>query len=202
MGVQTYTILKGALTFLDIANVPRPTQDPFWLCDYTTPLKKPKTICDVGSGIGTIACIQALKNPQAQVTGYEIDTNLLNIANHNAQYNKIGNLIFKPCNILIEKPKLKYDLVLSNPPYHNTEKGFKAKSTQKNLAHGASIQQMQQWLINCISLTQKGGTCTLIHHSHNLEYFTEILKVYDHSITYIETSPARPPKRFVLNIHP
>ena len=74
-------------------------------------------ILDVGTGSGCIAIALANELPEASVTGIDIDPNMLELAQKNADLHKINNIIFKQMDIQKEIPKESYNLIVSNPPY-------------------------------------------------------------------------------------
>jgi len=74
-------------------------------------------ILDVGTGSGCIAMALANELPEASVTGIDIDPNMLELAQKNADLHKINNIIFKQMDIQKEIPKESYNLIVSNPPY-------------------------------------------------------------------------------------
>ena len=74
-------------------------------------------ILDVGTGSGCIAIALANELPEASVMGIDIDTNMLKLAQKNADLHKINNIIFKQMDIQKEIPKESYNLIVSNPPY-------------------------------------------------------------------------------------
>lgn len=195
-----YTVLNGELKLIEIENVPRPTQDPFWLCEYVEPhIKEGASVLDAGCGNGIIALILA-KHKNANVEAVEIENTLVNAAKINARLNNLKNIHFTHADFLSAQVEGKYMHVVSNPPYHSTEKGYQAHSEHKQLAHGASEDMMLSWVKKSIRLTQRGGTCTLIHHAANVDGFEHILKQYNTTVTPVQTHPDRPAKRVIIHI--
>ncbi|MFT7144998.1 MAG: tRNA1Val (adenine37-N6)-methyltransferase [Alphaproteobacteria bacterium] len=196
----TYTVLNGSLKLVDKDSLPRTTADPLWLTEHVNSFKDGETVGDIGSGIGTIALILAQQNPTVKFIGYELDPILVEAACENAQLNTLTNCTFEVMDILKHTPSLTFDHIVSNPPYHNTNKGFSSQNNSKQLAHGSSIEQTKQWLLICLNLTKKGGSCTLMQHCHNLEYIEPLLTEHEYELTYIKTSPKRPAKRVIITI--
>jgi release factor glutamine methyltransferase len=76
-------------------------------------------ILDLGTGSGIIAVVLALELPTAEVTAIDLSRNALKVAKHNAKRHKVAERI----NFINSdwfgglSSKMKYDLVLANPPY-------------------------------------------------------------------------------------
>lgn len=200
---MSYTILDGDIKLIDNHELPRATQDPIWLTEHVIKhhnVQTGDTLCDVGSGIGTIALILAHKFPNVRCTGYEYEPNLVKAANTNAALNNLNNCLFNQQNVYELTNEIQSNHIVSNPPYHNTEKGFDSVNKNKKMAHGANTQEIKTWIKKCLQLTKIGGTCSIIHHSQNLPYIESLLKEYNYEFIYIKTSPKRPPKRVIITI--
>lgn len=77
-----------------------------------------KTVLDVGTGSGCIACMIA-KYTDSQVIGLDISTDALNTALDNAsKLNLYNKAIFRKSDIFSNvKPGESFDVIVSNPPY-------------------------------------------------------------------------------------
>jgi len=75
-----------------------------------------QNILDIGTGSGCIALALSSAFPQKNIYGIDIEKDALNIAIKNRD--RLGlNAKFKLLDILTEKPKMKFDCIISNPPY-------------------------------------------------------------------------------------
>lgn len=81
-----------------------------------------KRILDLGCGSGLIALMLAQRAPQALVTGVEIDEAAANDARLNVQQSPFAKRIqVVTANALGYAPTLPFDLIVSNPPYHEED---------------------------------------------------------------------------------
>ena len=113
----------GETSFMDLifklnksVLIPRPETEELvnWIINDE---HKNKTILDIGTGSGCIAISLSKNLKNCKVTGWDINEDIIKIANHNATLNNV-NVLFELSDIT--KPLIidhKYDLIVSNPPY-------------------------------------------------------------------------------------
>ncbi|TET06461.1 peptide chain release factor N(5)-glutamine methyltransferase [Candidatus Dependentiae bacterium] len=101
--------------------IPRPETEE-WTIRLIKQLKQLKnqelTILDIGSGSGCIALAIAHALPKATIYATDIATNAIALTQKNALHNGISNIKCIKADIYDGLPlNLKFDLILSNPPY-------------------------------------------------------------------------------------
>jgi len=139
--------ILGFVPFLDLelfvkppTLIPRPeTED--WVYQVIEMIKKSKVenikILDIGTGSGCIGLSLAQAFPHAQIYATDICLQALELAKDNAQKNNLTNVVFLESDLLNEIPTdLRFDLILSNPPYINPTAKLEA-SVSKWEDHGA-----------------------------------------------------------------
>jgi len=91
-----------------------PEQLPQWL-----PAKKPvKRAVDVCTGSGCLAILLAHQFPEAKVDAIELSPEALAVAKFNiAMHRQAGRVKLFHSDVFDAVPRVKYDLLLSNPPY-------------------------------------------------------------------------------------
>jgi len=95
-----------------------PNPDSYWVQQQTTNNKQ-LTILDIGTGSGCIAVSLAKSLPDAKIYAIDISKNALNVAKENAILNNVEvNFIQADIlNLKSELEDLKFDYIVSNPPY-------------------------------------------------------------------------------------
>jgi len=82
-----------------------------------TEVYKPITILDIGTGSGCIAISLAKNLPNAEVWALDVSEKALEIAKSNAKLNHVNIQFLNEDIFKIKKMPLKFDIIVSNPPY-------------------------------------------------------------------------------------
>lgn len=77
-------------------------------------------ILDIGTGSGCIAISLAKEFTNSTITAIDNSTSALKVAKQNSIELEVENVKFVYADILTTEPKLKYDIIVSNPPYVST----------------------------------------------------------------------------------
>lgn len=81
----------------------------------------PFNILDVCTGSGCIALALAQENPNARVHGTDVSEGAITYARKNSEINKINNVTFLIGSLFQPVEGMKFDLIVSNPPYIRTD---------------------------------------------------------------------------------
>jgi release factor glutamine methyltransferase len=97
--------------------IPRPETEELveWILD-TVKTEPVSNILDIGTGSGCIAITLKNNLEQVEVSALDISADALNVAKENAAVNSVI-VNFIHADILTYSSPLKYDLIVSNPPY-------------------------------------------------------------------------------------
>jgi release factor glutamine methyltransferase len=81
----------------------------------------PKAL-DFGTGTGCIAIALAVKCPRAEIWGLDTSSSALALAKRNADRHQVGEKVhfLEASTLDLADPGLRFDLVISNPPYINS----------------------------------------------------------------------------------
>lgn len=114
--------------------IPRPETELLVLeaIRFAKPLSTPR-IVDVGTGSGAIALTLAKHVPQARMTAIDVSPEALDVARKNAELLKLSSSVrFLQGDLLQPVASEKFDLVVSNPPYIDSEVVKQLPVTVKN----------------------------------------------------------------------
>lgn len=102
-----------------------PRQDTETLVETVIKKIKDKNVrvLDIGTGSGCVGISIAKLCPNAEVTLLDYSEAILEVAEENAKLNGV-DVKFEHCDILEEIPEGKYDVIVSNPPYIETDTIF------------------------------------------------------------------------------
>ncbi|URJ24986.1 50S ribosomal protein L3 N(5)-glutamine methyltransferase [Candidatus Blochmannia ocreatus (nom. nud.)] len=107
--------------------IPRsPISELIMSCFHNILPDKPHRILDIGTGSGCISIAIAMTNPNAIIDAVDISIDALKIAEKNIKYYNLENRITPiHSDIFSNILKLKYDLIITNPPYVNSTDIYK-----------------------------------------------------------------------------
>ena len=169
----TDTILRGKIIITQMKHGYRYGFDAVCLASfvngYLRQNKKDLSLADVGSGVGTISLILALKNKNLKIISLESNEEFLEIAKENVLKNKFNNII-KTVNYDVMKinKNLKnyFDIVVSNPPFNNKNSN---KSNNKFIDVAKRIVDLEKWIEGCVYLLKEKGTLCMIFPTNILD---------------------------------
>jgi release factor glutamine methyltransferase len=102
--------------------IPRPdTELLIELSLALIPKNQAVKIIDLGTGSGIIAVTLAAERPNAQIVAIDASFAALQVAQHNAQRHQLTNIEFYQSDWFAAVPPSLFDLIISNPPYIDSE---------------------------------------------------------------------------------
>ena len=137
--------------------------------------KKSNEVLDVGCGTGLITLMLAQRNLKSSITGIEIDE----IASKEAKLN-ISNsdweerVCVKNTSLQKFKTKIKFDLIVSNPPFFPFNKSDK----RRDIARHTNSLSFDELIQNAVNLLTKTGELSVIIPKNSEVYFCDIAKSY------------------------
>ena len=138
-------------------------------------IKKGDTVLDVGSGTGAISlCLaERLKEKQVQITGLDIQSDLVELSNLSAKSNGFADFLHYEHLDIREKTSLPtgtFSFVITNPPYSDHD--MPSPNISKQLAHNHQNFDLTGWLTFCLKMLKPKGYLLLINRT---EAINEIL---------------------------
>ncbi|MGA2654772.1 MAG: peptide chain release factor N(5)-glutamine methyltransferase [Gammaproteobacteria bacterium] len=97
--------------------IPRPETEMLVDAALNIIADKPCKVLELGIGAGSVAITIAKLKPQAQVTATDISVDALTVAKENAHMHQVKNIDFILSDWFKDIPSLKFDIIISNPPY-------------------------------------------------------------------------------------
>jgi tRNA1Val (adenine37-N6)-methyltransferase len=122
-----------------------------------------KRILDIGTGTGLIALMMAQRNADARIDAVEIEPDAFQEAVSNIQQSPWNERIqIELCSFqkFVEKTDLKYDLIVSNPPYFTN--GHKAPLENRATARHSDSLPLSALISGAIGLLNEKGKIALV----------------------------------------
>ena len=141
------------------------------------PAQAGETALELGAGVGVASLCLALRVSGLNVTGVEIQPEMVRLAQENASRNNLSSRAkFVPADLsgqrryMIEQgitPNL-YDHVLANPPYYEPESSWVSPDESKRKAHTTQTASLADWVDTACAMARPKGTVTFIHRADAL----------------------------------
>jgi tRNA1Val (adenine37-N6)-methyltransferase len=160
--------------------------------------EKAITILDIGCGTGLITLMLGQRNLNSNVTGIEIDE----IASQEAQKN-ISNsdweerIEIKHTSLQQFTPRLKFDLIVSNPPFFPQNKFQQSR----DIARHTNTLSFEELIGNAAKLLAEKGIFSVVIPKNSEEYFCKIAAVhnlYCNRVCYIKGNETSQVKRVMM----
>ncbi len=156
--------------------------DSLLLAHYINVRKGVKNILDLGTGNGSIPIYLTLKT-KAQITGIEIQEEVLELAKKSVLENNLANqinFINGDLTNLKNYPLASYDLICSNPPFFKVdEKSNLNDSPFKTVARHEVRVTLESLIKTASKLLKNGGYFYLIHLPERLKECFMLLEKYN-----------------------
>ena len=161
-------------------------------------------ILDIGTGTGLIALMMAQRNPTAMIDAVEIEPAAYEESLGNIKQSPWSERISVECcafQELVEKSILKYDLVVSNPPFFGN--GNKAPLESRAQARHSDLLPLSELMAGISSLLDEKGRAALILPSESLaelERLAPLNNLFLTRICRVKPNPQKPVFRILVEI--
>ena len=160
-------ILGGKITILQPKKGYRVAIDPM-LMAASVPAKTGDKASEIGVGSGAATFCLAVRVPDVQLVGVELQIELFQLAKAAVGINHLDGRIKLVNSDLLDCPNDKvkdgeFDHVMANPPYLKQGTAIASPNPQIERAHIESKAILSDWIMFAIRKLRKGGTITLIH---------------------------------------
>jgi tRNA1(Val) A37 N6-methylase TrmN6 len=168
--------LGGRLTLRQPARGHRFGHDAILLA-AATPAAAGEVAVDLGAGVGAAGLALARRVADLTVHLVEIDTDLAELARHNAERNGLGDRVAAHA-LDVAAPFEAFaaaglaagcaDRVLMNPPFHAAGRAQASPDARRRVAHVAPAGTLVAWLGTAARLLPRGGTLSVIYRADGL----------------------------------
>jgi len=169
-----------------------------------TDASKAERILDIGTGTGLIALVLAQKNNLAQIDAIEVDREAFNEAVLNCQQSSWNDRI-KPelCSFqeFLERTNLKYDLVVSNPPFFTN--GVKAPVENRAHARHSDSLPLDFLISGAAGLLNENGRISLVLPIESLpevEQLATLNQLFISRLCKVKPNPIKPEFRILIEL--
>ena len=131
-------------------------------------------VLDAGAGAGVGALCLRARAPEFEVTAYEADAELVDLARESARRNDLP-LDVQCRDLLCAREGKRFDQVMTNPPYLDPARAQAPPDVGKARAHVESAS-LGDWLSACFALLEPKGYLTLIHRADRLPELLSLLE--------------------------
>ena len=164
----------------------------------------PVHILDVGAGTGLLSLMMAQRYPDAAVDAVEIDREACRQAMDNVVDSPWNSRIRVICDDFINYAEyclLRYDLIISNPPYFTAS--LKPSDTKRNIArHNDSLPHCQLLSGSAKLLNQDGVMAVVLPHAEALKFIDEATKhgLFVKRMLHVQSLPSKPVYRMLVEL--
>ena len=138
---------------------------------------KPHHICEFGTGAGVAALCLLARHPDCQLTGFDINPDMIALARANAAQNGLAdNFIAIEGDITAPLAQLalpsvqQFDAVLANPPYFDEARIQPLPNASKQQAFAAPAQALSLWVRRACALVKARGVVSFIYRADGLAH--------------------------------
>lgn len=168
-----------------------------------TPIEhNPYSILDIGTGTGIIALMLAQRSQAAQIDALEIDEEAYEQATDNFENSPWNDRLFcfhAGLDEFMEEPEDEYDLIVSNPPFHQED--YKSNNEQRDLARFQDAMPFEDLIEAADLLLSENGIFAVIIPFKEEEKFLNLAheyELYPVKITRVKGTPTTEIKRSLL----
>ncbi|WP_282606799.1 tRNA1(Val) (adenine(37)-N6)-methyltransferase [Pelagibius sp. Alg239-R121] len=171
-GTTEDALLDGRIVLQQPKEGYRAAIDPVFLAAAVA-AKPGERILDLGSGVGTAGLCLLNRVPGIQVTGLEIQGDLVALSRQNAAGNDLasrfeaieGDILSLPPSLPLES----FDHVICNPPYLASGAARPSPNLARTTANQEGDAQLTDWIEAAVALVHRKGSITFIHRADRID---------------------------------
>jgi tRNA1(Val) A37 N6-methylase TrmN6 len=165
-------VLDGRVRLLQPDNGYRAAIDPVFLA-AAVPAQHGQAVLDAGCGVGTAMLCLAQRLPAVQVTGFDVQQELIALARRNIALNAMEDRLDAVVgDVAAPSQAIKassFDHVMANPPYLEAAHVRLPSNAVKAIANVEGAAGLDAWMSFCVRAVRPTGRVTLIHRADRLD---------------------------------
>ena len=140
-----------------------------------------RTIADLGAGSGIIGILLAKKYPKARIDLFELQDVLIGLAEKNVEMNSLTDRVhirkYDLRNLQpSQKEFVRYDLVVSNPPFRRLSSGRLNREHAVSVARHEITLQLHECINAASSLLRARGRLCMVYHPCRLAELLDVMR--------------------------
>jgi tRNA1Val (adenine37-N6)-methyltransferase len=155
--------------------------DAVLLSDFAK-IKKNSIVLDLGTGTGIIPILLSAKYNAKKIIGLEIQKKCYDMAKRSINYNNLNHLIDIVEGDIKNSPtifkSIKFDTVVSNPPYIANNSGLTNTLQEKSIARHEILCTLEDVISSSSSLLKHSGSFYMIHKPSRLTDIITLMAKY------------------------
>ncbi len=159
-------------------------------------------VLELGSGVGVASLCLAARVAGCKIFGAEIDVQLAELANFNANANELGSRVHFAIADAFNLPRplrKDFDHVFCNPPFHSEEGQLSPDERRARALHDR--KHLAHWLSAGLKRTASGGTFTAILRADRLNEALAVLPAAGIALLPLWPKRGEEAKRIILQVH-
>lgn len=145
--------------------------DSVLLADFAN-MRRVRRCLDLGSGTGVLSVLLAVKNPEAELCGLELQSDFADLSRENLRENSMDDRVKIITADLREHRRIisaeSFDLVVSNPPYFAENSGYSPPADYRAFAREERHCTLTDLLEAAKWSLRYGGVFALVHRPERL----------------------------------
>lgn len=143
----------------------------------SVPAKAGERVLDLGAGVGVASLCLAARSSETDVTGLEIQADLVSVGKENTHRNALSERVrivegsVSEKAAALERKQVTYgsfDHVMTNPPFYDSGTVWNSPDAGKAMAHAFDGTDLEQWVHVACAMARPKGTVTFVHRADAL----------------------------------
>ena len=154
--------------------------DSVILSGFASEIHKKSKILDLGTGTGVLPLLLSAKIEESKITGIEIQKDVADMAKRNVKFNNLEDRInILNINVKDFEEKMKYDAVVTNPPYKEKNTGAKNENNVKLISRHEVDGSLEDFIKTASFALKDNGSLYMVNRPERLIDIFEYCRKYN-----------------------